>query len=239
MAYLEKIRKLSSIVVVLGVFLIACKHEPLHIPGGGTPIDTLKPPVVSCDYKEVCFESTILPIFKSSCAMEGCHDAITRADGFVLDNYNGIVRRGVDPGSAATSKIFEVLSKTGDKQMPPLPASPLPQAQKDSIAKWINEGAKNTITCNCSCDTARFTYSGVIQPLLQSNCTGCHNINNLNGGIDLSNYNSVKAVAVSGKLIGVISHANGFPPMPKNSNKLSDCQIKQVDKWIKNGTLNN
>jgi hypothetical protein len=221
----------------IAITWISCKHEPPETPpGGGT---TGGPPVVSCDYKEICFESSVLPIFKSSCALSGCHDATTKEGGFVLDSYSNIIKKGVNAGNANNSKIHEVLSKTGSEQMPRLPAAPLSKAQKDSIAKWINEGARNTISCNCSCDTAKFTYAATIQPLIQVNCLGCHNANNLSGGIDLGNYNAIKAVGSNGKLLGSITHASGFSAMPKNSNKLSECQLTQVDKWIKNGTLNN
>jgi cytochrome c553 len=220
----------ASLIIVT----VACKHEP---PESATVI--IQPPVVSCDTKEVCFESSILPIFKTSCAKAGCHDAGSREGGYVLDSYVNIVKKGLSTGNAGNSKIYTVLSKSGSEQMPPPPAAPLPQAQKDSIAKWINGGAKNTIQCNCSCDSTKAGYGAIIQPMMQLNCVGCHNSNILNGGINLSNYNAIKAVALNGKLLGSIAHTSGFSPMPQNANKLSDCQIKQVDKWIKNGVLNN
>jgi hypothetical protein len=60
-----------------------------------------------------------------------------------------------------------------------------------------------------------------------------------NGGVDLSNYNGVATVAVSGTLIGTITHAPGFSAMPQGGNKLSDCEITQIQKWINSGALNN
>jgi hypothetical protein len=229
---------MKNIILLLALFfiiiVIACKHQAPESPG-----IIIQPAVVSCDNKEICFESSVLPIFQSSCARSGCHDAASREGGYVLDSYANIVKKGLNTGNAGNSKIYTILSKTGSEQMPPLPASPLPQAQKDSIAKWINTGAKNTIQCNCSCDSTKFTYAAIIQPMMQVNCVSCHNPNNLRGGINLSNYNAIKSVALSGKLFGSITHASGFFPMPQNANKLSDCQIKQVDKWIKGGILNN
>lgn len=226
--------RILFLTVIFVIILVACKHQ---LPESPNPI--IQPPVVSCDTKEICFESSILPIFKTSCAKSGCHDAASREGEYILDSYANIVKKGLNTGDAGNSKIYTVLSKSGSDQMPPLPASPLPQAQKDSIAKWINTGAKNTIECNCSCDSTKFTYAAIIQPMMQVNCIGCHNPNNLSGGIDISNYNAIKSVVLSGKLFGSITHASGFFPMPQNANKLSDCQIKQVEKWIKGGTLNN
>jgi mono/diheme cytochrome c family protein len=69
-------------------------------------------------------------------------------------------------------------------------------------------------------------------------CKGCHNQASLGGGIDLSTYATVKASA-AGRLMGSINHTAGYSAMPKGSNKLSDCQIRQIQKWINAGTLNN
>jgi hypothetical protein len=70
-------------------------------------------------------------------------------------------------------------------------------------------------------------------------CKGCHNPTSLGGGIDVSTYTAVKTIAANGKLMGSITHATGFIAMPQGSNKLSDCRIKQVQKWISAGSLNN
>jgi hypothetical protein len=129
-----------------------------------------------------------------------------------------------------------VLFATGEDQMPP--DAPLTKAQKDSIALWINQGARNTTNCNCNCDTTQFTYTAVIQPLLSSNCVGCHKPGSLGGNIDLSTYTSAKAQATNGKLLGSVQHSVGYSPMPQGG-KLSDCQISQLKNWINAGATNN
>jgi mono/diheme cytochrome c family protein len=75
--------------------------------------------------------------------------------------------------------------------------------------------------------------------LINTYCKGCHNPNSLGGSIDLSAYNGVKAVAINGRLMGSINHASGFVAMPQGGNKLQDCQIQQVEKWIQAGSPNN
>jgi len=40
-------------------------------------------------------------------------------------------------------------------------------------------------------------------------------------------------------LMGTIKHESGWSPMPKNGNKLSDCKIQKIDRWILDGTPNN
>jgi hypothetical protein len=49
----------------------------------------------------------------------------------------------------------------------------------------------------------------------------------------------VYTLAFNGKLMGVISHAVGFKPMPNGGNKLPDCKIIQIRKWIEVGAPNN
>jgi hypothetical protein len=115
---------------------------------------------------------------------------------------------------------------------------PLTATQKALIEKWINQGAKNN-NCIGSCDTAVFTYSGAVKPLIDAKCRGCHNPANLGGNIDLSTYAEVRIVALNGKFYGSVAQQPGYSPMPKNGIKLSDCEIRQIQKWIQSGSPNN
>ncbi|MBN8577769.1 MAG: cytochrome c [Cytophagales bacterium] len=227
--------KVSSVfILIVGVLLVCCVHEPFIDPTSLNGGEANTPGCVSDG--TVCFESSVLPIFISSCARSKCHDAITHKDGYTLTNYNNIVRKGITPGNASTSKLYKVLFASGEDRMPP--DAPLSQAQKDSIAAWINQGAKNTVNCNCSCNPEQFTFLATIKPLLESNCVGCHKPGSLGGNINLANYTAIKAQVTNGKLVGSITHATGFSPMPQGS-KLSECQITQVKAWIEAGALNN
>jgi len=219
----------------------ACVHEPFIDPsvvdaptttpttnqGGGT--DCLS-------NGKVCFESSILPIFLSSCAKSGCHDAGSRREGYVLNSYSNIVRNGISPGNAQQSKLYTVLFASGESRMPP--DGPLTQAQKDSIKAWINQGAKNTVNCNCTCDPTQFGYAAIVAPILANSCVGCHKPGALSGNIDLSTYAAVKIQANNGKLLGSVQHASGFVAMPQGG-KLQDCQITQIASWIDAGIPNN
>ena len=90
-----------------------------------------------------------------------------------------------------------------------------------------------------SCDTANMTYSTDIKPILQANCYSCHVNGNNEGGITLGSYESVKDAADDGDLIGTITHAAGYPPMPDGGGKLSDCDINKIQAWINSGASNN
>lgn len=144
-----KIWNITMACLLMATGLISCEHDPyLATIGGGGSTDTTT--VGSGVNGAVCFETDILPLLSSSCARSGCHDATSRAEGYILDSYNNIVKKGVIAGNAAGSKIFKVLVKTGSERMPPPPNAALTTAQISLIAKWINEGAKNTTGCNIS-----------------------------------------------------------------------------------------
>lgn len=103
-----------------------------------------------------------------------------------------------------------------------------------------------TIVVACSskqqqdCSTANVTYSNTISSILNNNsCTGCHNNTSSSGGIELDNYNSVKAAAQSGKLFGAVNHSPGFSPMPQGGAKISQCDISRIKAWIDNGMPQN
>ena len=204
--------------LALGSFLLtSCKHENLELISGDS----------------ICFERDILPIFVSNCAMSGCHDAVTHADKYDLSNYTAIMKKGITPGNPDNSEIWEVIV---DGEMPP--NGSLTREQKVYLKSWIAAGAKNGTNCVVQCDSNVFTYSSAMTKIM-SNCTGCHSGTNASGQIDLSNHNGVKTVALNGRLMGSVTSQNGYVSMPPyGSPRLTNCQISQLQKWIKNGCQN-
>ena len=226
------------LLIVSGIiFFYACRHELLDPGSNGNGGGGFQPPSSSCSPDTAYFINDIMPIISSKCTMSGCHDNITHAEGVNLTTYTNIIRYVV-AGNGAGSKLFKVLNKTGEERMPPPPMPALTATQKALIQKWIDQGAKNN-NCIGRCDTTVFTYSGAVKPIIDNKCVGCHNPANLGGNIDLSMYNPVKTVAVNGKLYGSVAQQTGYSPMPKNGAKLSDCEIRQIQKWINAGSLNN
>jgi cytochrome c553 len=96
-------------------------------------------------------------------------------------------------------------------------------------------GGNGSSTCN----STNMTYSANIKPILQNNCFSCHGNGLSENGINFDTYAGVKAVADNGKLIGAITHASGFSPMPQGGAKLSDCDINKIKDWINRGAQNN
>ncbi|MBM3414716.1 MAG: hypothetical protein FJY16_07265 [Bacteroidetes bacterium] len=224
----------SLFVVAFFGGIYACTHEGTY-PNGGIPPPTVS---INCHPDSVYFTNEVMPIIASNCATSGCHDAVTRADGVDLTNYTKIMKY-VKAGNAPQSKLYKIIIDTdpGDR-MPPPPLSPMTATQIAKIKKWIDQGAKNNF-CIGSCDTSKFTYAAVIKPIMDNKCVGCHKPGNLGGNVNLSTYIGTKAVALNGTLLGSIAHQSGFSPMPKNSAKLSNCEITHVSRWIAAGSLNN
>lgn len=193
----------------------------------------------------ICFKRDILPIFHSNCALSGCHDSQTHKEGYVLDSYSNIIRKGIVPGKPQESKIVKVITKKeDDDRMPPPPRNRLSQEQIDLIIRWIAEGAQDK---DCSspipgtkgCDTTNITYSGTIVPIFRYNCYGCHSTTQPQGNLDLTQYANVKKKVDDGRLLGSITHSIGFVPMPSKDIMLNNCYITQIRKWIESGAPNN
>lgn len=227
-------RNIFGFAIALCALFFACTHEAT------SPNTVNNPPTYSaaCSADTAYFVNEVLPIITSNCAMSGCHDAATRADGVQLTSYSTIMNY-VRAGNASRSELYEVIIDTdpGDR-MPPPPRSPLTAAQIAKIQKWINQGAKNN-SCASACDANVFTFSATIKPMLDTKCVGCHSATSPGGNINLSTYTAVRTVALNGKLYGSIAHQPGFSAMPKSGTKLSDCEITQVQRWIAAGALNN
>lgn len=227
-----------ALVIILIFFGLSCKHSlPVNNSnnnnnsGSGNNSNP-------CSPDTVYFKNEILPILVSNCAMSGCHDADTKKDGVNLTNYNSIISTAdVTPFDPSKSDLYEVLIDTDpDKRMPP--GNTLDAQLIVKIQKWIQQGALNNACSDC--DTAgTMSFTNNVKPILELSCTGCHSGNLPSANIDLTSYTSVNVVAINGRLLGSIQHDLGFKPMPQNGNKLSDCDITIIKKWILDGSKNN
>lgn len=221
--------KIILTVIASVVIISSCKHEPV------TPISNPSNSGI-CNADTAYFQNDVLPLFVSSCAKSGCHDATTRQKGLDLSNYNSIM--STNEIKAGKPNDGDIMEEINNGSMPPSGNTPLSSAEKDLLKKWISQGAKNN-GCTSACDTSSVKYSVQVKTIIDANCKGCHSGSSPQGGIDLSSHELVKAQVTANKLYQAISHAGGVSPMPKGGNKLSDCQIRAVKIWIDAGSLNN
>jgi uncharacterized membrane protein len=90
-----------------------------------------------------------------------------------------------------------------------------------------------------TCDTANITFTTHVKPIINANCVSCHSASQPAAGYNLSTYAGIQPIAANGLLNKVINHTAGVSPMPKNTSKLSTCNIAKIRTWIRNGALNN
>lgn len=251
--------KIRIIAVVVVIFFSACKHEPPELSpsanainngnnGGGSGGNNGGGNATPCDPNIMYFNKDILPIFITNCTNNnsgssgGCHDVASHQNGIILTSYDNVMNTAdVEPYDLSAGKLHEVITTNDpDDKMPPPPAAALSPQDIDKIEKWIMQGAQNlTCTSSSGCDTVNVSFSGKVWPIVNSKCKGCHSGNSPAGTIPLTDYGTVSVSIASGKFMGAITHSAGFFAMPKNSSKLSVCEIGVISNWISEGKLNN
>lgn len=234
----------SGEVMYMGVPTFSGQCYSCHGYDGQDKIFIGSIPIGPVGNDSICFEYDVLPILLSSCALSNCHDPITHEEDIILTSYWNVMNSDEDelvvPGDPNESKMYEAITETDpEKRMPPPPQyNALSQEQIDIIFKWISEGALDRDCSAYACDTLNVGFASTIWPIVQSNCKGCHSGASPNGGINLENYGNVKAIADNQKLINVIHGTNGLPQMPPTFS-LSDCNKRQIEIWIADGSPNN
>jgi len=102
-----------------------------------------KAPPRKAKAEAVNYYRDIEPILKENC--ESCHQPAMAAGGLSVDAPENVLQGGasgpsVIPGKAQRSILYQRLTVTTDKRMPPVGA--LTEGQLAQIRAWINAGAK-------------------------------------------------------------------------------------------------
>jgi hypothetical protein len=116
-------KRFAAFLFLLIIMVYSCKHSNVG------PVKT----------KNLCFQTDVLPLYQTHCALSGCHDAITRRLGVELDSYANIMK-GIVPNHPDSSHYYTIVALGA---MPP-PGSGKPKmtpGQIDTISTWINQGA--------------------------------------------------------------------------------------------------
>ncbi len=108
-----------------------------------------------------------------------------------------------------------------------------------ACSKENEQALKSNTPTGPTCDTVNMKFTANVLPILSANCYSCHGNGRAFGGVNLDTYTNVKSVATNGSLLGAITHASGFSPMPQNAAQLPECDINKIRSWINRGALNN
>jgi hypothetical protein len=118
---------LTGITVSILFGMFSCRHD-------SNEIDQLA---------DVCFDTEILPIFQTSCAISGCHDQ--GGERYSFTSYENILK-AVTPGDPYNSSVYTTLIKIWSFEGMMPPNQPLSEHNRTLIRVWIQQGARNT-TC--------------------------------------------------------------------------------------------
>lgn len=112
-------------LIFLSLFLFSCESENEE---GLFPLSTVEVPRDTTTILTVSFQRDIAPLISTKCASPGCHAANSNFP--TLLNYTQI-----------KANKTSINGRVSAGTMPQ--SGPLPQNEKDLIATWIIEGAKN------------------------------------------------------------------------------------------------
>lgn len=237
---------LALIVACFVATTPSCVNDPIFInPIDTTDMDTIIPPDTSafCDPDTIYFRKDVLPIIRSSCGMGFCHDNESMSFDIEITSYETLISAGiVEPFDPEGSRMYQVMTSDNlSELMPPNPRGPISDTNIVVIRKWIEQGAQNL---DCPDDTTcviepPVSFAQDIFPIMDKYCIGCHSGNNPWAGLFLRDHAEIADASLNGDLLPSIRHDAGFPEMPKDIDKLLDCDIEKVRLWIEAGAPNN
>jgi PBP1b-binding outer membrane lipoprotein LpoB len=94
--------------------------------------------------------------------------------------------------------------------------------RKDKVENYSNATCADTVS-----------FNNEILPLIQNNCTGCHDNQY---GYSLTNHSNISSNSAA--IIGSM-HQNGYQLMPQGGPALHDSIIYRIECWVNQGKLNN
>lgn len=100
--------------------------------------------------------------------------------------------------------------------------------------KSSKETASTTPVAPLDCSNKTLTYNTDIKPIIETNCSKCHNANE-KAGYNFLKIEFVKKAVADGHLLGTIKHQKGFDKMPAYAAKLDQALIDKIECWINNG----
>jgi hypothetical protein len=107
-----------------------------------------------------------------------------------------------------------------------------------SLGSCTSASKEELLPAGCKTDDLNYvvSYTRDVVPIFESNCYGCHgSTSDDNSGINLQDTAELNKYIRSGQLLGNITHAPGYDPMPQNAPKMDTCDISIIHQWILQG----
>lgn len=145
----------------------------------------------------------VAQIFNERCIL--CHAGPGASNGFQMETFQNLIKGGnngavIIPGDAGKSELYKRIKGISQPRMPLTGPPYLNDEQTELIAKWINQGALDSIAANNQEDTAtlstvldaaqetqgkpanpdQLTYNDV-KPIFTMRCMKCHSPNGMMG----------------------------------------------------------
>jgi hypothetical protein len=98
----------------------------------------------------------------------------------------------------------------------------LTSCKKDKVENYSNATCADTVS-----------FNNEILPIIQDNCTGCHNNQN---GYSLTNHANISSNSAA--IIGSMRNS-GYQLMPQGGPALHDSIIQRIECWVNQGKQNN
>ena len=201
----------------------------------------------SAEERVPVFEQDVQPILSSYCLT--CHGKSSPEQGVDLRTARSVMRGGfngpvVKRGVPEESRLYQKLAQ--GKMPPPAFDSTVPEADVETIRRWIESGARSdeesSVPEKARLQIARFEQE--IQPLLEERCVVCHGGSSPQSGLDLrtlastlrgSKHGPVVLEGFAEKSVLVRQLVSGAMPPEGAGKALGGSQVQIIRKWIDEG----
>jgi hypothetical protein len=193
------------------------------------------------------FEKDVLPIFSTYCFT--CHGKSSPELGLDLRTAASVLRgshngRVIEKGSPGDSRLLQKVSM--HLMPPPAFKSTVPDADVETIRRWIEAGAQSEASDEIP-EAARrqiSRFENEIQPIFNANCTACHGGESPQSGLSLTSlagllkggkHGPVISEGFSDKSVLIRQLSRGAMPPPGAGKALDESQVELIRTWIDEG----
>ena len=193
------------------------------------------------------FSKDVHPILQERCF--SCHGAEKQKGELRLDSQEAILKGGengavVVAGKAEESSLYKLVALPADDvDIMPAKGDPLTDAQKQTIHKWITEGAKFD-AAPAPAAGATGVFATTIWPVLQERCISCHGPEKQKGELRLDSPEAILKGGEHGPILVAgkpeessfykltVLPADDVDIMPAKGDPLTEEQTKALHAWI-------